>query len=68
MLELGIQGKLSVLTAEDCSDDVLAGIEEEEFGDDKGLDQHDRACSDDCQKGNYVDDSDNIKHDVASAG
>ena len=57
-----------VLTTNDDSDDMLACIEEIEFGDDKGLDQHDRAGSDDSQKRDYVDDSNNIEHDVTSAG
>ncbi len=47
---------------------MLGGIEEVEFGDDEGLDQHDRAGSDDSQECDNVDDTDNIKHDVASAG
>ena len=57
-----------VLTADYYSYDVLGSIEEVELGNDKGLDQHDRARCDDGQKGDYVDDSKDIKHDVASAG
>ena len=47
---------------------MLGGIEEVELGDNEGLDQHDRASSDNSQECDYVDDSDDIKHDVASAG
>ena len=47
---------------------MLCCIEEVEFGDNEGLDQHDRTGSNDSQKCDYVDDSYDIKHDVASAG
>lgn len=46
---------------------MLTSIEEEEFGNDEGLDQHDRGCSDDRKKSNYVDDTDCVQYDVASA-
>ena len=61
-------GESHLLTADHYSDDVLTGVEEEELGDNEGLDQHDRTGRNDGQKGNYVDDSDHIKDDVASAG
>ena len=46
---------------------MLATIEEEELADDEGLDQHDRTRSDDCQQTYYVEDSDDVEHDVSSA-
>ena len=48
--------------------DMLATIEEEKPADTDDLDQHDRARSDDCQQTNYVEHSNDIEHDVSSAG
>ena len=52
-------------TANDDFDDMLAPVEEEEFADDEGLDQHDRARRNDCQQTDYVEDSNDVQHDVA---
>ena len=40
-------------------------VKEEEFGDDKGLDQHDEASCYDRQKGDYVHHTDGVEDDVA---
>lgn len=47
---------------------MLATVEEEEPADADDLDQHDRARSYDGQQADYVEDSDDIEHDVSSAG
>lgn len=41
------------------------GVEEEELGDDKGLDQHDRAGDDDSYKADNVHNTDGVEDDVA---
>ena len=56
------------LTTYDDGCDMLATIEEEKPADADDLDQHDRARSDDCQQTNYVEHSNDIEHDVSSAG
>ena len=43
-------------------------VEEEEFGDHKGLDQHDRAGSNDGDEANYVHDADGVENYVAWTG
>ena len=57
-----------MLATDDDSDDMLGSIEEIEFGDNESLDQHDRARSDDSQECDNIDDSDDIQHNVTSAG
>ena len=42
-------------------------VEEEEFRDDEGLDEHDNAGCDDSQKGNYVHHADDVEDDVPRA-
>jgi hypothetical protein len=59
---------LGLRTANDDGDNMLASIEEEEFANDEGLDQHDRTRRDDCQQTDYVEDADDVEHDVSSAG
>jgi hypothetical protein len=56
------------LTTDDDRCDMLASIEEEEFANDEGLDQHDRARCNDCQQTDDVEDTDDVQHDVTSAG
>lgn len=41
------------------------GVEKEELGDDKGLDQHDRAGHDDGYEADNVHGTDNVEYDVA---
>lgn len=41
------------------------GVEEEELGDDKGLDQHDRAGDNDSYEADNVHDTDDVENDVA---
>ena len=48
--------------------DMLATVEEEKPADTDDLDQHDRARSDDCQQTDYVENTDDIEHDVSGAG
>lgn len=55
-------------TADDDFDNMPACIKEEEPADDESLDQHDRACGDDCQQTHDVEDSNDIQDDVACAG
>ena len=55
-------------TTHDNSDNMFAGIKEEEFGDDKRLDQHDGTGRNHREEGDYVHDSDKVEHDVTSAG
>lgn len=40
-------------------------VEEEEFGDYKGLDEHREACTDAGEEGNDVHDTDDVEDDVA---
>ena len=47
---------------------MIARIEEEEFADDEGLDQHDRTRRNDCRQTDDVHDSNDVENDVASAG
>jgi hypothetical protein len=54
---------LGLRTANDDGDNMLASIEEEEFANDEGLDQHDRTRRDDCQQTDYVEDSDDVEDD-----
>lgn len=42
-------------------------VEEEEFGDVEGLNQHGEAGSYACRQGDYVDDADDVEDDVAWA-
>jgi hypothetical protein len=56
------------LTTYNDGRDMLATVEEEEPADADNLDQHDRARSDDCQQTDYVEDADDVEHDVSSAG
>ncbi|KAL9592335.1 MAG: hypothetical protein Q9179_006818, partial [Wetmoreana sp. 5 TL-2023] len=49
----------------DGGDDVADGIEEEEFGDDEGFDEHGEASDDDGEETDDVQDADDIKDDVA---
>lgn len=51
--------------AEECGDYVADAVEKEEFGDDKGLDQHDRAGDDDSYEADNVHDTDKVEDDVA---
>ena len=44
---------------------MIARIEEEEFADDEGLDQHDRARRNDGKQTNYVEDSNDVEDNVA---
>lgn len=44
---------------------MIARIEEEEFADDKGLDQHDRARRNDGKQTDYVEDSNDVEDNVA---
>lgn len=62
------RGCLALHTANGDCDDVFAPIEEIEFADDKGLDQHDRTRRDDCQQTDYVEDSDDVEDDVTGTG
>lgn len=55
------------LTTYDNGCDMLAAVEEEELANDKGLDQHDQTRCDDCQQTDYIEDSDDVQHDVSSA-
>ena len=52
-------------TTYDNRDDMIACIEEEEFADDEGLDQHDRARRNDCKQTDYVEDSNDVEDNVA---
>lgn len=40
-------------------------VEEEEFRDDEGLDQHDEASCDDGKKGDYIHHADDVEDEVA---
>lgn len=51
--------------AEECCDHVADGVEEEELGDDKCLNQHDRAGDDDSYKADNVHNTDGVEDDVA---
>jgi hypothetical protein len=42
-------------------------IEEEELGDDQGLDQHDKGCDDDREQADDVHRSDDVEDDIAGA-
>jgi len=42
-------------------------IEEEELGDDESLDEHGKACCNDCSENDYIASADDIEDDVASA-
>ena len=44
------------------------GVEEEEFGDLEGLDQHAEACGDNSDEGDDIADADDVEDDVAWAG
>ena len=56
---------LGGLTAKAGGDDMADSIEEEEFGDDKRLDQHHGRCDDDGQKPDNVHHAENVKDNVA---
>ena len=56
---------LALLTTYDNRDDMIARIEEEEFADDEGLDQHDRARRNNGKQTDYVEDSNDVEDNVA---
>lgn len=55
---------LAILTACDGSEDMGDSVEEEELGRNGGLDKHDDAGCDDCQKSDDVHHTDAIEDDV----
>jgi hypothetical protein len=60
-----LEAILALRTTYDNRDDMIARIEEEEFADDEGLDQHDRARRNDGKQTNYVEDSNDVEDNVA---
>ena len=59
---------MAELTAGDCCEDVADGVEEEELGRHRGLDQHHDAGGDDGHQADYVHDTNAIEDDVAWPG
>lgn len=59
----GVRGK--GLTAQGGGDDVADCVEEEEFGDDEGFDEHGEAGDDDGEQADDVHGSDDVEDDVA---
>ena len=53
------------LTAHTACDKMGDAVEEEEFRDDKGFDQHDEAGGDDGEEGDYIQHTEDVEDDVA---
>ena len=53
------------LTRNDTLDNVPARIEEEEFADDEGLDDHNRASRYDCQQADDIEYPQDIEYDIS---
>ncbi len=58
------EGRKEALTAQGGGDDMADGVEEEEFGDDEGLDEHGEAGNDDGKEADNVHGADDVKDDV----